>query len=79
MKVDVGNYLSLLLTFLDILVDLHASSVGKRNGADLIQENEVQMLNWKQIRLASVGSGLGAEGYFEHLTIFSTVKMVPVT
>lgn len=55
MKVDVGNYLSLFLTFLDILVDLHASSVGKRNWADLIQENEVQMLNWKQIRLVFRG------------------------
>lgn len=59
MKVDVGNYLSLLLTFRDILVDLHASSVGKRNWADLIQENEVQMLNWKQIRLVFNGIGLG--------------------
>ena len=59
MKVDVGNYLSLLLTFRDILVDLHASSVGKRNCADLIQENEVQMLNWKQIRLVFNGIGLG--------------------
>lgn len=55
MKVDVGNYLSLLLTFLDILVDLQASSVGKRNWADLTQENEVQMLNWKQIRLVFSG------------------------
>ena len=59
MKVDVGNYLSLLLTFRDILVDLHASSVGKRNWADLIQENEVQMLNWKQIRLVFNGIGPG--------------------